>query len=73
VQVAVRRIVRLGSKRFSIQAGRSKVVRIRLSRRNRALVRRRGRLRVRARASAVDQAGNRRATTATFLLLPGRR
>lgn len=73
VQVAVRRIVRLGSKRFSIAAGRGKVVRIRLSRRNRALVRRRGRLRVRARASAIDQAGNRRATTATFLLLPPRR
>jgi hypothetical protein len=73
VQVAVRRIVRLGSKRFSIPSGRSKVVRIRLSRRNRALVRRRGRLRVRARASAIDQAGNRRATTATFLLLPPRR
>jgi hypothetical protein len=72
VQVAVRRIVRLGSKRFAIPAGRSKVVRIRLSRRNRALVRRRGRLRVRARASAVDQAGNRRMSTATFRLLPPR-
>ena len=51
----------------------TKVVRIRLSRRNRALVRRRGRLRVRARASAIDQAGNRRATAAAFLLLPPRR
>jgi hypothetical protein len=73
VNVAVRRIVRLGSKRFSIAAGRSTVVRIRFSRRNRALVRRLGRLRVRARASAIDQAGNRRTTVATFVVLPPRR
>jgi len=73
VNVPARRIVRLGSKRFSIPAGRSAVVGIRLSRRNRALVRRLGRLRVGARASAIDQAGNRRTTVATFPLLPPRR
>jgi hypothetical protein len=73
VNVAGRRTVRLGSKRFSITAGRSTLVRMRLSRRNRALVRRLGRLRVRAQASASDQAGNRRTVTATFRMLPPRR
>lgn len=73
VHAAARRIVSLGSKRFSIPAGRSIVVRIRLSRRNRALVRRLSPLRARARASAIDQAGNRRATVATFAVLPPRR
>ena len=73
VHAAARRFVSLGSKRFSIPAGRSTVVRIRLSRRNRALVRRLSRLRARARASAIDQAGNRRATVATFAVLPPRR
>jgi Tol biopolymer transport system component len=67
------RIVRLGSASFRIAAGRGASVRVRLSRTNRRLLGRRGRLRVLATARASDQAGNAKTTTATFTLNAPRR
>jgi PKD domain len=55
------RRIKLGSGRFSIRAGRTAKVRVRLSRANRRLVGALGRVRVRAAATVRDQAGNRRA------------
>jgi DNA-binding beta-propeller fold protein YncE len=52
------RILNLGSRRFAIAAGRTARVKVRVPRRGAAVIRRRGRLRVRATASAQDQAGN---------------
>jgi len=63
-----RRRVKLGSASFNVPGGRSQVLRVRLSRRGRALLKRRPSLRVRARASVQGQAGNRGSFTRTFTL-----
>jgi DNA-binding beta-propeller fold protein YncE len=52
------RVLILGSRRFTIAAGRIGRVNVKVPRRGAAVIRRRGRLRVRATAIAQDQAGN---------------
>jgi hypothetical protein len=66
------RNVRLGSRHFSVQPGRTRRVRIRLSRRNQARLRRAGRLRAVATVRATDRAGNVATKRATFTLKPRR-
>lgn len=63
VRLSRRARVRLGSKRYSIRAGRRGKVRIRLPRRNRALVRRLRRVRVRITASPAGGRAIRRTAT----------
>ncbi len=65
---ARRRKVRLGSRSFVIVAGRSAVVRVRLSRSNRRLLRRLHRVRVRATVKVRDRAGNQKITTKVLRL-----
>jgi hypothetical protein len=72
VRVSQRRRVTLGSKRFRIAAGSRGMVAVKLSRRHRRLVARRGRLRVRATVNARDQLGNLTVTSRRFSLLPAR-
>lgn len=67
-----RRRVRIGRKRFAVEAGRMAVVRVKVSRRGRRVVARRGRLRVRAVVGARDPAGNLTVTGRRLLLLPPR-
>ena len=61
-----RRVIARG--RFNIRAKRSANVRVRLSRRGRRLVRRTGRLRVRASISTTDAAGRRSSSTSRIRL-----
>jgi hypothetical protein len=68
VSFARKKKISLGRKRFAIASGKSRVVKVKLSKRNRRGVIAKKRLSVRATASAVDQAGNRLATSATFKL-----
>ena len=65
---AVARRIRLGSRRFSIPAGRTMKVRIKLSKANRRLVTALRRLRVGAAATVHDQAGNSGAAKSRFKL-----
>jgi hypothetical protein len=65
---AVAKRIRLGSRRFSIPAGRTAKVRIRLSKANRRLVTVLRRLRVGAVAAVHDQAGNSGAAKSRFKL-----
>jgi PKD domain len=65
---AVAKRIRLGSRRFSIPAGRRVKVRIKLSKANRRLVTARRRLRVGALAAVHDQAGNSRSAKSRFKL-----
>jgi hypothetical protein len=65
---AVAKRIRLGSRRFSIQAGRTVKVRIKLSKANRRLVAALRRVRLAAAASVHDQAGNSRTATSRFKL-----
>jgi hypothetical protein len=60
--------IRLGSRRFSIPAGRTVKVRVKLSKANRRLVTALRRLRVSALATVHDQAGNSRAARSRFKL-----
>jgi hypothetical protein len=60
--------IRLGSRRFSIGAGRTVKVRIKLSKANRRLVTVHRRVRVGALAAVHDQAGNSRAAKSRFKL-----
>ena len=69
----VGRRVRLGSRSFRIAAGRSAVVRVRLSSEGRRLLGRLRRLRVRATATARDAAGNVSTSRADLLLTAPRR
>jgi hypothetical protein len=73
VRVSQRRRITLGSRRFRIAAGSRGVVAVKLSRRHRRFVARRGRLRVRATVNARDQLGNLTVTSRRFALLPARR
>jgi hypothetical protein len=73
VRVSQRRRITLGSRRFRIAAGSRGVVAVKLSRRRRRLVARRGRLRVRATVNARDQLGNLTVMSRRFALLPARR
>ena len=52
------RFLRLGSRRFTIAAGRTARLKVKVPRRGASAIRRLGRLRVRATARAQDQAGN---------------
>jgi 6-phosphogluconolactonase (cycloisomerase 2 family) len=52
------RVLKLGSRAFTIAAGRTARVKVKVPRRGAVAIRRLGRLRVRATASARDQAGN---------------
>jgi Ca2+-binding RTX toxin-like protein len=63
-----RRIVKLGRARFSLKAGERRRVRIRLSKKNLRLVRKLGRVRVRARAVVRDSAGNTKTSTRLMTL-----
>lgn len=65
---AVAKRIRLGSRRFSIPAGRTAKVRIKLSKANRRLVTARRRVRVGAVAAVHDQAGNSRVAKSRFEL-----
>jgi PKD domain len=65
---AVAKRIRLGSRRFSIPAGRRVKVRIKLSKANRRLVTALRRLRVGALAAVHDQAGNSRSAKSRFKL-----
>jgi len=65
---AVAKRIRLGSKRFRIPAGRTRKVRIKLSKANRRLLTARRRLRVGATAAVHDQAGNSRTAKGRFKL-----
>jgi hypothetical protein len=65
---AVARRIRLGSRRFSIPAGRTAKVRIKLSKANRRLVTALRRVRVGAVAAVHDQAGNSGAAKSRFKL-----
>jgi hypothetical protein len=65
---AVAKRIRLGSRRFSIPAGRTAKVRIKLSRANRRLVTALRRVRVGAVAAVHDQAGNSGAAKSRFKL-----
>ena len=62
------RRVRLGARRFSIRAGRPALVRVRLSREGRRLVRRLGRVDVRATATGRDPQGRAISAVARFVL-----
>jgi len=62
------RRVKLGSARFRIAAGAKRRVTVKLSRSNRRLERRLGRVRVKLVVSALDQAGNRATTRRTVWL-----
>jgi streptogramin lyase len=67
---AVRHRLRLGSARFKLGAGEKRAVKVKLSRKGRALARAHHRLRVRVVVTARDRAGNR-STTVRALTLSG--
>ncbi len=68
-----RRQVVLGTRSFRIAAGRTAVVKVRLSRRNRTMVKRLRRVRVNTTAIARDRAGNRTIARKVLTLLGPRR
>jgi hypothetical protein len=65
---AKRKIVTLGKARLRIRAGRTVKVNVKLSSRNRKLVRRLRRLKVKVTVRAKDQAQNTRTTTRSLTL-----
>jgi streptogramin lyase len=67
--MAPRRVLRLGVAHFRIGGGQTRAVTIVVSRRGRALVRRLGRVPVRAVVTAADASGNRRIMRARLRLL----
>jgi hypothetical protein len=73
VETSARRRLRLGAKRASLPASRNRTIRIKLSRRNRTILRRRGRFNVRATLTLTDPRGQRRTVRKTFRLLAPRR
>jgi hypothetical protein len=62
--------VRIGSERFTVSPGRSRQVRVKISRRGRRMLRRRGRLTVQAQIEARDLASNVTVDRARVQLLP---
>jgi hypothetical protein len=72
VSASQRRRVTFGRKRFTVAAGRTAGVRVKLSRRHRRMVVRRGSVRVRANVRARDRLGNVAVTSRTFSLLAPR-
>jgi hypothetical protein len=72
VSASQRRKVTFGRKRFTIAAGRTDGVRVKLSRRHRRMVVRRGGVRVRANVRARDRLGNVAVTSRSFSLLAPR-
>jgi PKD domain-containing protein len=70
---AMRRRVRLGKAAFSVTPGRARKVRVRLSKRNRRLVARLLRVKIKATAQVHDQAGNTARVSRKLTLLPPKR
>jgi hypothetical protein len=70
---AKRKRLRLGRTAFSIAAGKSRKVKVRLSKRNRRLVARRGRVKIVATADVHDRAGNRVKVSRKLTLLRPKR
>jgi hypothetical protein len=69
-----RKRLRLGRTSFRIAGGQTRTVRVRISKRGRALVRRKRRLAVRALVTGIDKTGNRkRIAKRLTLLAPARR
>ena len=68
-RAAPRRVLRLGVAHFRIGGGQTRAVTIAVSRRGRALVRRLGRVPVRAVVTAADASGNRRIVRARLRLV----
>ncbi len=68
LRLSVKRGGRLGAKRFELTPDEAQRVRVKLGRRERALVAQRGRVRVRATARARDSRRNLRTTTRMFTL-----
>jgi streptogramin lyase len=59
-EAAARKRLRLGKARFRIRGGQTRTVTVRIARRGRALVRRKGSLRVRVLVAGIDKTGNKR-------------
>ena len=68
---AGKRKVKLGKAQFRIAGGKNGAVKLRLSKRNRALVKRLRKVRVLARINARDQVGNAKTTTVSLTLKIG--
>jgi hypothetical protein len=60
LQTAARKRVRLGKARFRIAGRQTRTVTVRVSKPGRALIRRKGRLRVRVLVTGIDKTGNKR-------------
>jgi streptogramin lyase len=69
---AVRKRLRLGTARFKLGAGQTRPVNVHLSRKGRALVRKKHRMRVRVVVTARDHAGNRTTTVRALTLRGGK-
>jgi hypothetical protein len=68
IETSRRRIVRFGSRRAKLAAASTTTVRIKLPRRSRAILRRRGRVKLRATLALTDPRGQHRRVTKAFRL-----